>query len=70
MVELYHKNRLYKVSDPEKLKEFFESKLKGTELELFETQERRLKRASPLPLKTTTLIEWDSKYTDWEPKKL
>ncbi|MCS7279227.1 MAG: type I DNA topoisomerase [Thermodesulfobacteriaceae bacterium] len=69
-VELYHKNRLYKVSDPEELKEFFESKLKGTELELFETQERRLKRAPPLPLKTTTLIEWGSKCVGLEPKEI
>lgn len=68
-VELYYKNKLYKVSEKEELKKFFESKLKDKELELWEIKEKKVKKPPPMPLKTTTLIEWAFNQLRFEPKE-
>lgn len=67
--ELYYKDKLYKVSDPREFEDFFQKKLKGTELEIFKIKERKIKKYPPFPFKTTTLIEWSSKELGLDPKE-
>lgn len=67
--ELFYKNKLYKTKDKEELLKFCKEKLLNEKLILIKIEEKIEKKAPPLPLKTSTLIEISQKILGYEPKQ-
>lgn len=68
-VELYYKNKPYKVELKEKLIEIFETHLKDRFIEVQKIEEKEIKEMPPYPLKTSSLIEMAQKLLNFEPKE-
>lgn len=67
-IELYQKNKPYKIGSQEKLSEFWED-FKGKVIVVKDTRESEIKKRPPEPFKTSTLIEMAQKILGYEPKE-